>query len=129
MIQFENLIVVEAVDASIFLCGIFFFLGKTKFDPKNAIDKFFIVAENKKMEFNFYISKVIDVDDDGFATLDSYKMPHMNDAVQAYHNNFRAAPPVKNESYMCIREIINRMGEASAKVLFSTKNSIIVSRS
>lgn len=67
------------------------------------------------MEFGFYISKVLDVDQEGIAVVTAKKLPrgpavyHMK---PSYDKNF---PNSGKDTVLGISEIINRMGEASTK--------------
>jgi hypothetical protein len=68
------------------------------------------------MEFGYFISKVIEADDEGFSILTPNMIPH-NPPVERTHNNYNSrSRPNHNENFLCLYELLSTMGEASAKV-------------
>ena len=68
------------------------------------------------MEFTYFISKVIEADDEGFSILTPNMIPH-NAPVERAHNNYNSrSRPNHNENFLCLYELLATMGEASAKV-------------
>ena len=69
------------------------------------------------MEFPFYVSKVLPLDDDSFAILDSNK-PSQYAMTTPYTSAYPTKYPGKVESNRSpLMQIIDKMGEASSRVI------------
>ena len=70
------------------------------------------------MEFSFKVSSVLPIDEESFAFLDGAKLgsrsktPQTSSYLMTYNTKMRADPSVEG-----MKEILDKIGEASAKVI------------
>ena len=70
------------------------------------------------MEFGYFISKIIEADDEGYSILTPKTFPSNAPVERAYNNYNSRSQPNQSENFVCLYEMLARMGEASAKVTF-----------
>lgn len=81
------------------------------------------------MEFSFKVSSILSIDEESFAFLDGGKMGSRSRTSQTssymttYNTTTKADPSVE-----AMREILDKLGEASAKVIVYDKPLLIVLR-
>ena len=70
------------------------------------------------MEFDFYISKILEVDEEGFTVLNARKLPQVPNNHHISNSYGTKKPSGVDDKFYSIYQIVNKMGEASAKVFF-----------